>query len=222
MIRRVRAATLWLAAAVWFGCRAPAPRTTKSMEANDLETNLRMLSDPVGGAPHLRRREQAIRYLLDHADQAHPRILEALRSNPKGLNAPVLMEVLPRFGRPESVPLLEEILLLNIERLSGPAGQALGRHPAAGARDSLLRGLRSNQAYTRMGAIDGLMIRGDRSVCPELKIVTRNEEPDTRYRAIRAAGVLGCLSADELGEIQRSDPDPDIRRLAGELASRQP
>jgi hypothetical protein len=191
------------------------------MASDELEMHLRRLAEPCGGEPDLRQRRQAVEYLLAHPEEAHARVMEALEANPAALDAPALIEVLPLFARPESVPLLEDILFRNLELHSGAAGVALGRHPDPGARGALLRGLQSGLPHTLMAAIDGLMIRGDASVCAGIKAVTKHPDADTRYHAIRAAGALGCLSEDEIRQFERTDSDPDIRALARALASGQ-
>jgi HEAT repeat protein len=192
------------------------------MASDELERQLRALADPRGGGPHDRRRERAAQYLLEHAAEAHPRLMEALRAKPTALDAPVIIQILPRFGRPESVPLLHEILLRNLEVPSRAAGEALGRHPDPAARAALLRALESAGRETLIGALDGFLLRGDASMGGALKPMLAHRDPGVRYRAMRTAAALGVLSREQILSLEQSDPDPDIRALARELAARQP
>src|SRR5262245_21746091 len=99
----------------------------------ELEKNLRFLLDPFGDEPHRRQREQSIAYLVAHAAEAYPRLLAALAANPTALDAPSIIEVLPLFNRPESVPLLEDTLARAGGTVVAAAGEALGWHSGAAA-----------------------------------------------------------------------------------------
>jgi hypothetical protein len=184
--------------------------------------HLGFLMDPFGDEPHRRQREQSVAYLLAHAAEAYPRLLAALQANPTALNAPCLIEVLPLFGRTDNVPLLEDILARGSGTVCAAAGDALGRHPDAGAREALLRGLGAPRPETVTAAVDGLMVRGDPSVCPVVKSVAGHRDPIVRYHAVRAAGALGCLSREEIEDLEKTDPDLDIRNLARELRLGEP
>ncbi|HXJ86672.1 MAG TPA: HEAT repeat domain-containing protein [Candidatus Binatia bacterium] len=170
-----------------------------------IEFHLRFLLDPFGDAPHLRQRELSVEYLLAHADQAYPRLLQALRANPLALNAPAIIEVLPRFGRADSVPILAQIMEAGAEQVSGVAGQALGRHPDPSAKTALLRGLQAQSPETVAAAADGLMVRGDRTVCVHLKAHFGHSSQVARYHVIQAAFKLGCLDSAEVGELKKAD-----------------
>ena len=174
---------------------------------DDIELHLRFLMDPFGNEHHQRQYEISVQYLLTHADRAYPRLLQALKANPTALNSPSIIEVLPLFGRSDSVPVLEDIMQRGIEQVSGIAGQALGRHPATEARDALLRGLRSPLTEVMAAAADGLMVRGDPSVCSDLKPLARHTNAIVRYHAAQAMRRLGCLNAREIEELRQNYPD---------------
>jgi HEAT repeat protein len=183
------------------------------MQPDDLEWHLQVLTSPFGGEPHRRERDRSLEYLIAHAEEAHPRLLAMLRANPEALDAPALIEVLPAFARPESVPVLEALLSARRERTVSAAGEALGRHPSTEARDVLLQGLSSANTPTIDAAADGLMIRGDATACERLTALVGHPNPNTRYHVIRAAGALRCLGADVLSDLERREPDPDVRDL---------
>jgi len=179
----------------------------KSEPGDSIELHLRFLLDPFGDEPHLRQRERSVQYLLAHADESYHRLLRALQANPTALNAPAIIEVLPLFNREESIPVLEEIMLRGAEQVSGVAGQALGRHAGPAAREALLRGLGSSLQETAAAAADGLMVRGDSSVCSALKNHFAHVNRIVRYHVIQAAHKLGCLGRSEIEELKKSDPD---------------
>jgi hypothetical protein len=134
-----------------------------------------------------------------------------LKANPAALNSPSIIEVLPLFARADSIPLLEGIMSRGIEQVSGVAGQALGHHPDAGAKDALLRGLKSARPEVIAAAADGLMVRSDSSACSDLKLLDTHENPIVRYHAAHAASRLGCLDRDEIEELRSAFPD--LRQL---------
>jgi len=192
----------------------PEEREQQNTPAEDeLDLHLRFLLSPFGDEPSLRQREQSLQYLLAHADQAHPRLLEMLKRNPTALDAPAIIEVLPRFARSESVPLLEEIMSLGEEIVSRVAGAALAQHPDAGAMDALRRGLRSPTHETIIAAADGILLCGDRAACSELKNLVSHNDPIVRYHLIQAASKLDCFGRDELESLKQNETDADIRAL---------
>lgn len=174
---------------------------------DDIELHLQFLMDPFGDEPHRRQREISVHYLLAHADRAYPRLVQALKANPAALNSPSIIEVLPLFARADSVPLLEAIMNRSIEQVSGVAGQALGRHPDASAKDALLRGLASSLPDVMAAAADGLMVRGDSSVCSDLKTLLGHKNSIVRYHVVQASYKLGCLNRDQMEELRRAYPE---------------
>lgn len=73
---------------------------------NELESHIHFVQSPYGDSLHSIRAEQALQFLLEHANEAYPRLLELISSN-RASNPLALIEALPRFGRAESIPVLE-------------------------------------------------------------------------------------------------------------------
>jgi hypothetical protein len=67
-----------------------------------LENNIRLLQIKLGDSFHLREAEKALSYLLEHADAAYPRLLHLLNFD-QAENPIAIVDVLPQFGRPESI-----------------------------------------------------------------------------------------------------------------------
>jgi hypothetical protein len=185
---------------------------------DELDRHLGFLLSPFGDEPSRRQRAQSLAWLVAHGDRAYPRLLGTLRANPTALDAPPIMEALPAFGRPESVPVLAEILDRGLPQLSTVAALALARQPEPPARAALLRAVASANGESRMAALDGLKQRADRSVCAEVLAVLADADPSVRYHAVVAAAALGCLSKAQLAELSVKDPDRDVRSLAIQLA----
>ena len=196
-------------------------RRQSSESMNEIESNIHFLQDPFGDPAHSARAGQALEFLLEHADEAHPRLLELLKSN-RASNPPALIEALPRFGRAESIPVLEEILDYGQGSMTGVASLALARHPHDGAREALVRALASAKAESVAAAADGLMSRGDSSVCPELVKHLDQGDSIARYHVIQAAMHLGCLSPDALTRLANDDPDTNVRKLASRAMNMNP
>jgi HEAT repeat protein len=144
-------------------------------------------------------------------------LLAILEAGPTSLIAPRVIEVLPHFGRPDSIALLESILLRGVELVSEPAGQALGRidHPAAA--EALRKGLRSTSPLVINAAADGWMLKDSKAPCLDLTALVTHPDPNVRYHAIRAAAKLGCLGANDFKRLESEDTDPDVRALARQL-----
>lgn len=186
----------------------------------ELESNIHFLQDPSGDPPNSQRAKQALEFLLEHADEAHPRLVALIKSQ-QATNPPSIIDALPRFGRVESIPVLEETLTQAKQTLSEVAALALARHPHPDAREALLRGLSSSRMESIRAAADGLMLRGDRSVCEELSRHLDHADSTVRYHVIQAAAHLGCLSLEALTKIGNEDADKDIRGLASSALTKR-
>lgn len=184
--------------------------------ADDLDANLRMALNPLGGDAESRIRDRAIQYLLEHADAAYPRVLNALEAAPNGLLAPALIDLLPRFRRPESIPILGRILTGGEESVARAAGQALGRSEGPAVTPMLSLALSSRLPETVIGAADGLLLRGDNDACPSLRKAMQLPDANVRYHVVHAAWTLGCVEDSER-EVLKHDPDRSIRDLAEKL-----
>jgi HEAT repeat protein len=185
-------------------------------ESNELEMHLQWALSPMGGAPDLRQKEVSIRYLLSHADAAYPRLAAALESKPDALDAPAIIQLLPRFQRAESVPLLERILLHGRETSAHAAGVALGQLPLESATHALVQALSSSRSETLMGAIDGLPASTAPAVCPALRKLLHYADVTVRYYAVRSAARLHCLEAHDWEDLEH-DSDESIRDLVRQL-----
>jgi HEAT repeat protein len=185
--------------------------------ADEVDVQIQALLSPHGHEADRRAHDQALAFLLAHADEAHPRLLALL--DPAQSYVPVAaVNSLPLFGRADSLPVLEKLMREGAELISMSAGQALGRHPHAEALPALLRGLKHDRDETKVSAADGLLTRGDNKACQALRKLLNDPGYEVRYHAINAAGKLGCLSQEDLGEIARDDGEADIRKLAATLA----
>jgi hypothetical protein len=196
----------------------PAGPTAAPADPDDLEFHVRALLDPIGDPAHVRARERAAAWLLEHPDAAHPRLLGMVRD---GSNPPAVIELLPRFGLPESVPSLAAAMATGSDRISRLAGEALGRHPDDASGAALLEGVTADRPETVAAAAEGLRIRGlraDAATCRGLHTARRHPSPIARYHALAASVDLGCLSEDELASIAVTDPDADVRALAARIS----
>lgn len=171
------------------------PEPTQPGYGDEIDMHIRFLLDPFGDEPHRRQHDASVRFLVAHSDQAYPRLLSSLRANPTGLNAPPIIEVLPLFHRPESIPLLKKILFLDADQPSEVAGKALGYIPEEAAKAALLAGLASENPHIVSAAADGLLLRGDHSVCEELKRKLNIHDSIARDHVRQAITRLGCPAA---------------------------
>ena len=181
---------------------------------DELESQIHLLQHPSGDPVHVQGAERALAYLLEHADAAHPRLVRLLEKR-RAHNPAALLDALPRFGRAEGVPVLEEFLEQGTETLCGVAAAALARHPAEAAFDALVRALALPRPASVSAAADGLFTRGDARACAALARHLRADDAVVRYHVVQAAAGLGCLAPEELRRIAALDPDADIRGLAG-------
>jgi HEAT repeat protein len=180
---------------------------------DELELNLMLLKNWFGDEPDERERREAIDYLVEHADEAYPRIVAEIEARPFALDAPALIQVLPRFGREDSIDLLERILASGDDRVCRAAGEALGRHPASRAGDVLVRALDSEDRQSRIGAAIGVGTRRERSACEPLARRIMAGEPVERYYLAHAFAQIGCEN-DSVWRRLEEDAEADIRALA--------
>lgn len=181
----------------------------------EIEIAIDELSVPRGDPGDVQTRDSALEFLLTHADRAHPRLLAAVDPTSGG-PAPLVL-ALARFGRPESVPVLNSILRNAADTRASIAARALAEHPLATALEALLDALSSTREATATAAADGLLLRNDRTACPELLKRSGVANVEIRYHIVQAAAGLGCMRADVLEQISRQDPDRMVRELAARL-----
>jgi HEAT repeat protein len=197
-------------------CARPQPKEVRPVVDStdtELETRIMLLQSPFGDGPHLREREAAAQWLLEHAERAYPRLLALAGTGTAG---PAVVELLPAFDRTESVAVLEA-LLGGPERTAWVAGQGLARQRGPEALAALRRGLRHRDARAVIAAADGLAARGDRTACPDLVEAMGHADARVRYHAVQSAGRVGCLSRASLTALAEEDPDADVRELATKL-----
>ena len=156
---------------------------------DDLDDQLRLLLHPSGDAGAQRARGEALDELLERADEAHPRLLALAQAEPPALQA---MLALPRFGRPESVPVLEHVLLTADDPTTAVAAGALADHPAPAALTALESALGNDRVQVVLSAVMGLAERGDRHACGALRRALEHADSEVRERAARACDRLGC------------------------------
>ena len=188
---------------------------------DELEMHLGWALSPAGGGPDLRQKEISIGYLLEHADAAYPRLHAALEKNPDALDAPAIIELLPRFQRAESIALLEGILLRGREYTARAAGAALGRFPEERATRALIDALSSAQTEALIGAAVGLLAGNARGACPALRELLRHSDAAVRYHSVRAAAHLQCIEPSDWALLER-DSDKHVRELSLKLHGTAP
>ncbi len=156
---------------------------------DELDANLRRLLNPSGDRQYAAVRAEALEYLLQHADEGHARLLDLLAS---GSASVVAVAVLPAFGRRDSIPALEKLLLEADDPTVVAAADALGRHPLPDAVAALERALLAPRNQVVASAADALAVRGDTSACGALKNALAHPDLDVRVRIRAAADRLGC------------------------------
>lgn len=182
----------------------------------ELELNLARALNPIGGDADLRERQRGIDYLLANPAEAYPPLFRDLDHNPEALDAPAVIDLLSRFGRPESIPLLQKILALGNEYSARPAGLALGRMPQKEAALALTDALSSPNSETVIAAARGLLARGEHSACAPLRKAMRHPLDTVRYHVVDALAKLNCLDAADRKDLEK-DPAPEIRKLIGKF-----
>jgi HEAT repeats len=206
-----------LAAAI--ACGQPHQEGVSEMAENldaEVETQIMLLQSPFGDSPHVRERERSAQWLVAHPDRAYPRLLTMVRDGTAG---PAVVDLLPAFGRAESVPALE-VLLAGPERLAWVAGQALARLGGPQALLALRRAVRLNEPNAVIAAAGGLATLNDKAACPDLVAAVGHVDRRVRYHAVQAAGQLRCLTHQQLEALATGDPSEDVRALAADLLAR--
>jgi HEAT repeat protein len=184
----------------------------------EVEDHIMLAETPFGDGPHERERERAAAWLLDHAARAYPRLLAHLD---EGRASVAVIELLPRFGRPESIPRLER-LLVGPEPPAWAAGQALALQPQPAAGEALRRALASGEPAVGAIAADALGTRSDPGDCAALVAAIHAPDGRFRYHAVQAAWKVGCLGREALESLVHQDSDADIRGLAARLLKELP
>jgi HEAT repeat protein len=160
---------------------------------SEIDQQIQSLVAPSGDPRYRGIRDEALGYLLEHADEAHPRLLALLGGDTPPI---VAVAVLPAFGRAEDVPVLERFLRDADDPTTVVAGQALGQHAAPEARVALEAALTDTRDQVVASAADGLALRGDPASCPALVAALSHPNEDVRGRVRSAAERIGCNIAE--------------------------
>jgi HEAT repeat protein len=161
----------------------------QSEQQSEIDRRIDVLLTPSGDPQFQYYKREALAWLLAHADDAHPRLLALC----EGVEPPgVLIELLPQFGRAESVPVIERALRGASDPSTVVAAQALARHPHPSARETLERALGDRRDQVVASAADGLADRGDRAACPALAGARGHANAEVRGRIEKARRALGC------------------------------
>jgi HEAT repeat protein len=179
-----------------------------------IEANIRLAVNRSGDSANLREREQAAHFLIEHADEAYPRLMELLQEKPGAWEAPRLIELLGYLRREESIPILQDLLLQGIEDVSRAAGRSLGVIAGAAASKALTEGLVASNTEIRIAAIEGIRVSKGETWCSAIAPALEDRDANLRYYAVNAAAELGCLDIKRLQNIAEHDEDAYVRQLA--------
>lgn len=158
----------------------------------EIDSMIDALLYPSGDWQYRHMRAEALGYLLEHADVAHPRLLEMLEGDyPSAL----LIDSIWRFGRAESVPVLEKLLHESTDITSVAAGHALGNHPHIEARDALERALRDSNDQVVASAVAGLVLRADDHSCEALKAALHHFDEELQSRSEIRNRIIAAIDA---------------------------
>jgi HEAT repeat protein len=155
--------------------------------SDEVDRELAILLRPSGDAGAGVMRREALDTLLEHADEAHPRLLALVAS---GAPPPLALMALAEFGRPESVPVLERLLHEADDPTTAVAAAALGEHPADEALRALEAALGEERTQVVLSSIMGLRERGDPRAAGALRALGDHGDPEVRERAAAAAEAL--------------------------------
>lgn len=170
---------------------------------------------PFGDRPNLAEAERATCWLLQHADAAYTVLLARARH----MREPAVLELLARFDRAASTPVFADALRRDPPGGHDAAARALARAGDPAAAQVLLQCAADPRPIVAAAALDGLRLRGDAAACSAVRAQLGSPNARVRFSAVEAAGALGCLDRAALRQLASSDPDPDVRAVAAEMAS---
>jgi len=176
----------------------------------EVDRYIRALHIRAGSPPDLRRRAGALAWLLQNPDRSFAVVLARAGAQPNDL---VLLDLLGRYRRQEATALLLRAFADARTRLYAASG--LGMSPDPAARAALRRALESSDASEVVAALSGLGASGDPAVCGDVAPRLRAENAEVRWMAVEIGARLACLDRAVLEAISVSDPDMDVRALAG-------
>jgi hypothetical protein len=185
--------------------------------ADEIRKHIRLAQPHSGRRADLAQRDTSIAWLLAHADDAYPIVLEEVRASP----GPAGVALLGRFDRAASTPVLIQVLGEGEDGARAAAFQ-LALASDAAALAAAVEATRHANPDIASAAVDGLGKRGDRGQCAAIVAATTHASAEVRYMAVEAGAALGCLDAAALARLAKSDPDADVRTRAQELAKSKP
>jgi len=193
------------------------PSSPRKSDSVELEERLRTYLGASGDPASLRARGPALAWLVAHAKSAEPRLRELL--SPAAPAAPLLaLDALVRIGSGASVPAIDALLREGNTEVSLAAARCLADHPSPRAVTALRKALRSNIGPAAISAVRVASLRLGASCIPALLVALESQDPDLRFHALRAVGLLGGISPARIQSLASKDPDKDVRRLARELS----
>jgi hypothetical protein len=165
---------------------ASPTRSPAMTEPDEITVQLnRLLSE------HVAEGETAAAWLIAHAADAEPRLRRLIAEG-----APTYPRrsypTLARMGRPESVPVLAEIMNKGPDGPAFYAAQALGMHPHADAHAALLSAVRGPDRRACTHALDALPAQAAPWACADVIGRVGDPDPEIRRHAELARGRLGC------------------------------
>lgn len=187
-----------------------------NMHEDDIERLLALVQNPAGDDAALRLRLTYFRDLVGAGASAEARVSQAVRSG-RGANLQVLMDLLAAFESRDAAEVLRERLEAGPEVLSEAAAEALARHPTRWAVDALYHGIQSRKAPAVLAALSALRSAGGPPRCESIVPLLRNQDRRIRFQAVHVAWTGRCVSAAELRDLFREEPDPEIRELIDAL-----
>lgn len=176
-----------------------------------IDAQLHALHVRAGSPPDLRRRDQAMTWLLQYAEDSFPVVLARIEAQPEDM---ALIDLIGRYRRVESTATLLHAFEYPRTRLIAASG--LGMSPDPQARVALRLALNSPDLDIVTAALSGLAASGDPSVSMDITSKLKDEHAVVRWTAVEAASRLACLDRATLIAIASNDSDPDVRKLAAE------
>ena len=157
----------------------------------EVDSHLHELLRPSGDPQSRASRDEALGWLIAHADESFPIILARARQPSPPV---VLIAALPHFGRPESVPVLAHLLSDADDPTTVVAAEALATHPGPEALTALEKALSSPRDQVVASAASALAVRNDPAACASLYNALSHPNNEVRDRIQSALQKLGCES----------------------------
>jgi HEAT repeat protein len=195
------------------GLESSHAMVTRMTSSHEAERHLRRFS-----SEHPHERDRALTWLLEHADESRPTLVELVRVAAPSAVTSAAIHVLGRMGHPPDVPLLADVLARGERSLTWDAAQALALHRAPEAVAALLSNLRHDDVDVIGAAAVALGLRGDEVARPALEALLDHPSEAVRYRAVSALKRLGAgASAARLRARYAAEPSEQVRQLIADV-----